>query len=109
VLSASWTSSAPATLRSSMVPSGAGLQRPHASTRTFGLVASTSAAPGPSAGATSTSTNCFLRMASAVLAVERAVERNDAAERGHRIGRMGMPVGLEQMLPRWRRRRDWRA
>jgi hypothetical protein len=41
--------------------------------------------------------------------VEFAVEGDDAAEGGFRIGLVGAVVGLEQVAPKAPRRRDWRA
>ena len=43
-----------------------------------------------------TSTNWRSTMASAVARVELAVERDDAAERGFRVGLVGAVVGREQ-------------
>ena len=81
------------------------------STRTLRLGGERRRARRPSiAGATTTSTNCCADDGCAPSRVERAVEGDDAAEGGGRVGAVGALVGLAAAFAAERRRRTgWRA
>ena len=66
------------------------------STRIFCLPASAASAAADMDGAAITSTNCRPTMDRGGFLVELAIEGDDAAERGGRIGAVGAVIGVEQ-------------
>ena len=68
--------------------------RPTSSTRTSSFVREQRPASWATLGARITSTNCRSRIARAAAAIQIAVEGDDAAERGGRIGAIGVRVGV---------------